>query len=609
MHRKKCLTTKYLTMKQILLTVAASMVVSGTMVAQPLLEKVTVGDGVQAVQTLTNKADFLKADFSKVVRADFKAVNAGKVEFGLSRAGGVEAYYYEPEGIFTSGLSSNYLQLNGAQRRGSGGFNYVFTNQSQNAESYTWQYPDFLNSGETGTSHQQDLSFYVPWSSFDAVKLTAEGEGSSSTYTAPQNRTLSANGNSYPAISYAAGGPADQVVSDGTVLGITTYSQMYEDWGVGAAKPFSYPMSGANEDGTWTDALKNVGTPREMTGFATLFPQPNGAYTVSKLWFHSEWQASAPFQLMCTLYEMTQMSDGTYAVGDPFAMGTADYPAAPADYMPEFELYAVDSDGMVDEDAEIIIDTPVMAVISGLEDSGCSLFYPVYGDGYRWTEIPNNPGYVEPVVTDPIANQYSAFCVVSVNPNDGGDPYDVYCNTMNVAPFWINQANQIFGVQSFLFMMDASFYWCREVNNATTLNFPKDGGNAYLTFQSFYNMSDADNVAYEFVSDSGSDWIEITELNVESNRNQILTFEASALTNGEDRTGELTIRAKGCKPINIKVSQGTNAIDGVEADKDVKTVEYYDVMGRKLNAQPENGMFIRKAVMIDGSVRTAKVAK
>lgn len=50
-------------------------------------------------------------------------------------------------------------------------------------------------------------------------------------------------------------------------------------------------------------------------------------------------------------------------------------------------------------------------------------------------------------------------------------------------------------------------------------------------------------------------------------------------------------------------------IDDVAADVETIAVEYYNIQGQKLNAAPENGLYIQKAIKADGTIKASKLVK
>lgn len=51
------------------------------------------------------------------------------------------------------------------------------------------------------------------------------------------------------------------------------------------------------------------------------------------------------------------------------------------------------------------------------------------------------------------------------------------------------------------------------------------------------------------------------------------------------------------------------AIEDVTVDAEVVAVEYFNIQGQKLSVEPENGLFIKKEILSNGAVKTAKIVK
>lgn len=88
------------------------------------------------------------------------------------------------------------------------------------------------------------------------------------------------------------------------------------------------------------------------------------------------------------------------------------------------------------------------------------------------------------------------------------------------------------------------------------------------------------------------------------------TYGAQCLDVTLDQRGlarpEVTI--SGAYDINATVVAGIEDIVA-ESDAEVIAVEYYNIQGQKLNAAPENGLYIQKAIKADGTVKASKLVK
>lgn len=107
-------------------------------------------------------------------------------------------------------------------------------------------------------------------------------------------------------------------------------------------------------------------------------------------------------------------------------------------------------------------------------------------------------------------------------------------------------------------------------------------------------------------AEAGNDYFEGLQSNMDV-RAFVIQF---ALTDGATPSGtEIYVSYKGHTNI-FKVNPELSGIEGV-VDNGAETVasEYYDLQGRKLYNEPANGLFIRKDIKADGSVKSVKVVK
>lgn len=57
------------------------------------------------------------------------------------------------------------------------------------------------------------------------------------------------------------------------------------------------------------------------------------------------------------------------------------------------------------------------------------------------------------------------------------------------------------------------------------------------------------------------------------------------------------------------ITNNPSAVEGIESDAPVVSKTYYNFQGQRLSGEPENGMYIVRAIKADGTVKTTKVAK
>lgn len=93
-------------------------------------------------------------------------------------------------------------------------------------------------------------------------------------------------------------------------------------------------------------------------------------------------------------------------------------------------------------------------------------------------------------------------------------------------------------------------------------------------------------------------------------------IKAAATTWGIDKYVDVTIDQKGnARPATtVPGAYDANASSGIEdviaeSNAEVIAVEYYNIQGQKLSVEPENGLYIQKAIKADGTVKASKLVK
>lgn len=580
-------------MKYSTLILAAGLVFSGSVSAQDL-EQMAVKHPT-LVQTEARAASFtpLKTGVSEPVK---KVITSSKtVRFGMSRAASAQAYYTQPDGLFSYGIDEKGSGIaTGIDYRFGGAYcDYTFTNQSQNATSYEWSYKDDAT-GDEFTSNAVNLSVNLPLgTSITSPVLKANGEGGSSTYVYPNEN----------ASVYFRGAATTQILFSGsdapTTLGITTYGGNWNKnagWSWGSI--FAYPLEEqANSIWKQTFGADSV----RMVGFANVFDKPLQPYYITKMWSWFNVKNSKPVSLLCTIYKAAYDENGYLVKGDVIAEGETVVSANPqgSSIIVTFPLYIINEDGDPVEGTPIIINDEIIVEVSGFDGAdGLDLLAPVWGTG--------NYAYSQDGTTYLTAPTH-AFFDVEAMANNGQSA--TLLSEQPVLYYGDEAMTYMIQTSDLTYMLDAVFPFCSV--NEKVVNLPVSGGEGVLEANCYWRIGTDENSACVLAyadENQNADWLEVSISS--ENGVQYLTFSADACTDPEGRKVELALYGLAMNPVYFTVNQGAKiSIDGVEADKDVKAVEFYDVMGRKLNAQPENGMFIRKAVMTDGSVKTAKVAK
>lgn len=202
----------------------------------------------------------------------------------------------------------------------------------------------------------------------------------------------------------------------------------------------------------------------------------------------------------------------------------------------------------------------------------------------------------------------------------------------------------LYGSPSYAFKEDAHFtylagaIWAPENSEypygVWSMKEPEKKNNAYVQMPQAFNLvvaglpdsyvnSDGFHGCYEGYSQNGIPGEVFVGI---GDKKHGLNYKfGSALTNGHyimgSYTGDIMFHATPDKWISdIKtlpalanedadVISGPVAVDEIESDAPVVSKTFYNFQGQRLNSEPENGMYIIRAVKADGSVKAIKVAK
>ncbi len=493
----------------------------------------------------------------------------GKAKVAVRAAGDVSYAHPTP---FRTGLSTERRSYSGVMRGGA----YIpvtWKNTSTVTGDCEWNFMEELYD-------TNDLSLNLPFEYYDYPTLTIGDE--TFVYTFVGN-----DGNNYPYAYMAGGSNANLFGPDDLDYGIQTFTDPTSgSWMV--LDLFGYPT-----DESWKEYYGEKAPDAEVTGMCNVFPAPNSPYFTTKMWAWMSVKADQDFPLNVTIYEIEE--DGS--IGEAIASGETLVPST-SDGMIEFDLMALDEDGLETEEP-ITISTAVAVVLSGFEGSeGLTSLIPV-----------SQPGHVMSI--DEWRNHnlpYPNHAYTVISGTHNGEEFTEY--VPQIAAYYTDQTHtELIQTSDYGFFLDATFAWCVPVDGNTVITVPDEGGDVVVPIESYwlptaysvYNYAEAD-----------AEWIFDISGNTPADEDYIeFIFNCDALPSDvEGRQIDLTFEAPGIKPLTLTLVQGKpTAISGVNADKNVQSVQYFDMMGRKLNAAPENGLYIQKSVMTDGSVNAVKVVK
>lgn len=494
-----------------------------------------------------------------------------------SRAAG--AVSYDDPTPFAPGLDAegySYLGLT----FGSAYVDYTWTNTSTAEGPFTWTFAD-----ETieGTDLTKNLYPYY----WDYPTLTA-ADGSS--YC-----NMAVSGANTSPVMLLSGGSMRYYLGEDATNGIGTYfNNDSENDGYSRYSQIVYPMTANYTSSLADQGLLNA----KNVGFGNYFAAPKSTYGVSEVQVFIGYIANKDFPLTITVYEV----DDEGYLGDAIAKGEAIVPASYTGGQEKenvnsvtFELYALDEDGLETEEA-IHINTAVFVELTGYVDAeGLKQLKPLagfhsapaseyeangwqatFGDKYTWNSYELISGEVD--------GEEGVYMLKT-------DGY-VYSSDPLLVP------------TDFAFTFNAVFGFFKPVDNNYIVTVPEEGGEVTVEYDSYWLAG-----GLSFYLNEDAEYTLADILDEGQTENGIsLTYVFDPLPdNIAGLEMPITVVAYGMDPVELKFVQGEASISGVSMDQAVQKIEYYDIMGRKLNAAPQNGLFIEKAIMTDGSVKATKI--
>jgi hypothetical protein len=166
-------------------------------------------------------------------------------------------------------------------------------------------------------------------------------------------------------------------------------------------------------------------------------------------------------------------------------------------------------------------------------------------------------------------------------------------------------------VVSFCFFYDGEYTWIESDDDVDALEvtLPAAGGKQNLTLYPYSDFFDAS----QFSGEGVDEWLYVyADQEQDSDTGaQDVVFEAEALPDGvAGRATKVLVEIPGAQ-VTVTVKQGdTSGLDTIDGDaSDVVSSQIYDLQGRKLNAVPQSGLYIRRDVKANNTVTTTKVVK
>ncbi len=369
-------------------------------------------------------------------------------------------------------------------------------------------------------------------------------------------------------------------------------------------------------NGAWSQMCPEGTTDHKLTGLGMLIPDPGQAWSVSNI------------NLLFSAYIKTG------------AELKVSFYATTADNKPDFDKLINEYTYIADKNIGRISNPDVLELnipFTTEDEFGDELGYKMVDGGmFMVMEADNsdsNIGVLCPLIRAyPVVNSrevrnnfmFDYICgFVSCNAGDG-TPANYICDNG-----WVFGEDPVTYPICFNFTMDAEYPFMRP--SSVFKSDATEWAEAVATDGDYVvNVKNAgDQELYEVLSSAsvedlrislvdGGDIPEWLTIGVEDANNFFKNLEGEArsyviqfaLTDGATAGGcEVAVEYKGIKNV-YRVNPELSGIEGV-VDNGVETVasEYYDLQGRKLYNEPANGLFIRKDIKADGSVKSVKVVK
>ncbi|MDE6491520.1 MAG: hypothetical protein K2L49_10220, partial [Muribaculaceae bacterium] len=522
------------------------------------------------------------------VASSFRNVNNEVTAKVVSRADeAVVAQYDIPDGVFFLGSAickdhnSIAFSFNNKEARyllGSPYASYTWRNTSLNTTANsqsTWSYIDVNASNTAGSLVWATSNTFNYESAATNAPLTYDGTASFATYAPRLSVDGSATFGENWVIQY--GYSTDQLVTvDGNQY--QAYNPSFT-WDVLSYMDNlgcnSYYMSWVSE--YWSSAVKESAT---IEGYGILLPKPEAMYGLNGIgsMVYLPTRMSAPLEV--TVYPVT--AEGMIDYVNPIGGGKLQPDQMNPDQQYTQLIYVpmqVEDPDLGAVNTTINIDQEVFIMIHGVTDPNVRVY------GFR----ANN-------TTD----RGTTFCCLRLGngqiavANLSGLQFtpsgaDAYC--------W---KNMYIG-------LDVTTSALEIPEQAKVVEVPAAGKTYTIKVFSLYDLAEGD-VSF-FYGKGLDEWytVEFTPGNESGYYNMELTVDP--LGDATGRASKFTIYTPGAEAY-ITIKQGeVSGIGSVEADAEVVASEYFDMMGRKLNAEPQSGMFIRKDLKADGTTVATKLAK
>lgn len=469
-----------------------------------------------------------------------------------------------------------------------------------NEFSYAWNYQNFNYEDATATgsvlsvmNQPSDPYFYClkGWMS-DAPALTV-GTDSVYMYT---GATVYGGKGGLPEWFSTMNGLTD--VENMGVYPFNIYSDDYSR--VTSAGLFGLASNDA--DGFWKQGYTEAGyTDFSVLGIAQVIAKPVVPYALSSVTVYAYVDCTAGAELSLTFYKvgedgsLTVIKEATHKFAEAFSSATAGaYAEIPVKFTTEDE-YGFEIDYQ-------LIDHEILMVVSGYDNGGFTNFdIPA-----AWAIMGTGAEVIEPL------GLYGLCSYTQDGSQVAGLKTFPYYLAFNSAP------GEYVYPSSALISLDMEYPYLQtfydlvsnkavEAKSEYSINLEAGG---YI-FYGLYCSGAADDIV---ISDY-PEWLQV-EISDKTQDVDGLTGEyvevGFAVADNATNVGEscdIVLDYKGSKQ-TFHITHAAAGVESIAKDNvEVVAVEYYNIQGQKLNAAPENGIFIQKNIKADGSISNVKVVK
>ncbi len=362
-----------------------------------------------------------------------------------------------------------------------------------------------------------------------------------------------------------------------------------------------FGLASNDEKSFWMQGYGEAYSDFEVLGIAQVFSKPAVPYALSSVTINAFVECEAGAEVDLTFYKveedgnMTVMKETTYRFAEAFSSNTQmGYAEIKVNFTTEDEYGFVDDYQLIDHE--------MLVVVSGYDSGAFSEFdipaaWAIRGTGADQIEPATLFGlcsYTENGTKTAGLKYFPYYLSFSSDPDVAVYPTTAFVTLEVEYPY----------LQTFFDLVSGAYV---ETRSEYDLNLAAGD----YTFYAMYCSGSADNI----VISEYPEWLQI-EIADKTQDVEGLTGEyvevGFAVADDVTATGEscdIVLDYKGSKQ-TFHITCAAAGVDNVAKDNvEVVAVEYYNIQGQKLNAAPENGIFIQKNIKADGSINNVKVVK